>query len=74
MKMASLCLSHQNGSIDMQHDLFRSLRDPYLRLNFDIDITRSNSRSIYLSKRLREKHDDVIVYSLSLLVQKLFVK
>ena len=70
--MASLYLFHRDSSIDMQHDLFRSLRDLDLRSNFDLDF----SRSIHISfePSLREKHDDVITDSLSLLVQTLFVK
>ena len=69
--MASLCLSHQDASTDMQHDLFWSLRDLDLRSNFDLDLLRSNHISFEAS--LREKHDDAIADSLSLLVQKLFV-
>ena len=70
--MASLCLSYQDTSADMQHELFRSLRDLDLMSNFDLDISRSNH--IPFEAPLREKHDDVIADSLSLLVQKLFVK
>ena len=62
--MASLCLSHQDASIDMQRDLFRLLRD--------LDLSRSNHISLELS--LREKHDDAIADSVSLSVQKLFMK
>ena len=70
--MGSLCLSHQEASIDMQHDLFWSLRDLDLRSNFDLDL--SWSKYIYFEASPREKHDCAIADSLSLLVQKLFVK
>ena len=62
--MASLCLSHQHASTDMQHDLFWSLRD--------LDLSRSNH--IFFKASLREKHDNALADSLSVLVQKLFVK
>ena len=70
--MISLCLSHQDASIDMEHDLFWSLRDLDLRSNFDLDLSRSNHTSLELS--LREKHDDAIADYLSLSVQMLFMK
>ena len=70
--MASLCLSHQDASTDMQRDLFWSLRDLDLRSNFNLDLSRIDN--ISLKAPLREKHDDAIANSLSLLVQKLFVK
>ena len=60
--MVSLSLSLQDASIDMQHDLFRSLRDLDLRLNFDIDLSTSNHTSLELS--LRDKHDGAIADSL----------
>ena len=69
--MVSLCVSHQDASTDMQHDLLRTLRDLDLRSNFDLDFSRSNHISFEAS--VRGKHDDAIVDSLSLLVQKLFV-
>ena len=56
----------------MQHDLFRSLGDLDLRSNFDLDLSRSSH--VYFELSLREKHGGVIADSLSLLVQKLFVK
>ena len=65
--MASLCLSHQKASTDMQHDLFWSLRNLDLRSYFDLYLSRSDHISFEAS--LREKHDDVIADSLSLLVQ-----
>ena len=68
--MASLCLSHQDASTDMEQDLFWPL--PELRSNFDPDLSRSNYTSFEAS--LREKHDDAIANSLSLSVQKLFMK
>ena len=49
--------------VDMQHGLFWSLRDLDLRSN-DISFEAS----------LQENHDDAIADSVSLLVQKLFVK
>ena len=61
--MASLCLAHQVASTDMQHDLFWSLRDLDLSLNFDLDFLRSNHMPFEAS--LREKHDGAIVDSLS---------
>ena len=49
--MASLCLSHQDASTDMQHDLFRSLRDLDQRSDFDLDLSRSNNLSLEVSTR-----------------------
>ena len=54
--MTLLCLSQQDTSTDVQHDLLWSLRDLDLRLNFDLDLSRSNHISFEAS--LREKHDD----------------
>ena len=65
--MASLCLSHQEASTDMQHAQFCSLHDLDLISNFDLDLSRSNH--IYFEGSLREKHDDVIADSLSLVIQ-----
>ena len=62
--MASLCLSHQDASTDMQHGLFWSLRDLDLRSNFDLDLTRSNH--IPFEASLPEKYDDIIADSLSI--------
>ena len=69
--MTSLCFSHEDASTDMQHDLFWSLRNLDLRSIFDLNLSGSNH--IPFEASLREKHD-VIADSLSLLVQKLFVK
>ena len=60
--IGSLCLSHQDASTDMQHDLFRSLRD--------LDLLRSNN--IFFEASLREKHDDADYLFLS--VQKLGIR
>ena len=38
--MASLCLTHKDASPDMQHDLFRSVRDFDLRSSCDLDLSR----------------------------------
>ena len=70
--MASLCSSHQDAATDMQHDLFWSLRDLDLRLNFDFNLSRLTHISFKASQRV--KHDNAIDDSLSLLVQKLFGK
>ena len=51
LEMMSLCLSHQDALIDMQHYLFRSLPDIYLRSNFDLAYL---GQIIYLSMRLYE--------------------
>ena len=67
--MASLCLSHQEASTGMQHELFRSLRDLNLRSTFDLDLSRSNRISFEAS--LREKQADAIVNSLSLFLPSL---
>ena len=70
--MASLCLLHKDAWTDMQHDLFRSLRDLDPRSNFDIDLSRSNHISFEAS--LRGNHDYVIADSVSLLVQKVHIR
>ena len=70
--MASLRLSHQDTSVNMQHDLFWSLRDIDLRPNFDLHLSKSNHTS--LESSLREKDDDAIADSLSLSIEKLFLK
>ena len=56
--MASLYLSQQDASTDIQHDLFRSSRDLDLISNFYFDLSRSDNKYFYAIKR--EKHDGAI--------------
>ena len=72
MQMVSLCLSCQDASTDMQHDLSGSSRDLDLRSKFEIDLTRSTCTCFDASRR--EKHDGIKTIAVSLLVQKLFAK
>ena len=44
-KLTPLCLSRQDASIDMQHDILGSSRDLDLRSNFQLDLLRSSYMS-----------------------------
>ena len=72
LEMTLLCLSHQDTSTDMHHDLFRSVRDLDLRSSCDVDLL--SSTNIFFEVFLRKKHDDGIGDYLPLLFPKLFVK
>ena len=72
LEMTSLCLSHQDTSTDMHHDLFRSARDLDMRSSCDVDL--SSSKYIFFEVFLRKKRDDDIGEYLPLLFPKLFVK
>ena len=71
-KTRSSCLSRQDGSTDMQHDLFGSGHDLDLRSNFIFDLLRSNYISFDAS--CRGKHDGVRIISLPYLEPELSQK
>ena len=71
-KTRLLCLSRQDGSTDMQHDLFGSGHDLDLRSNFKFDLLRSNYISFNAS--WWDKHGGVWTVSLSYLEHELLQK
>ena len=72
MGMVSLYLSCQDASTDMQHDLFTSACDLDLRLNIELDL--SKSPCICFDAPCRKEHDGARVMPLAFLVRKLFAK
>ena len=72
MRLVSLRFCCRDALDDMQYDLLGGPRDLDLNSNFDLDLLRP--RSMLSEAPRRKKHDGVIPDSLSLLVQKLFVK
>ena len=71
-KTHSSCLSRQDGSTDMQHDLFGSGHDLDLRSNFQHDLSRSTDNSFDAS--WREEHDAGKIKFVQGLSQKLLQK
>ena len=72
MGVVSLCLSCQDASTDMQHDLLRSTCDLDLRSNIDPDL--SKSPCICFDAPCGEEHDGAQIMPLAFLVRKLFAK
>ena len=72
MGVVSLCLSCQDASTDMQHDLLRSTCDLDLRSNIDPEL--SMSPCICFDESCREEHDGTRIMPLAFLVLKLFAK
>ena len=72
MGQAPMCLSCQDASYDVDHDLLRSFRDLDLRSTFKVDLSRSNDIPFHSSRR--GEHDGTIVIALTCSCQKLFAK
>ena len=72
MGVVSLCLSRQDASTDMQHDLLRSACDLALRSNMDPDLLRSSC--ICIDAPFREEHDVARIMPLAFLVRKFFLQ
>ena len=69
--MAQMRFSCIDSSIDVQHDIFGSTRDPELRSNFGVDPLRTFTH--FDTCRL-EEHDAAKIISLAVFVQKWFAK